>query len=580
MKKRKVFRNIFLYYVIILIISVLFIELYITRVVRENYITNLKQSLEIQANLLEQFIQFRSPHKIDAFCKQLKEKTGARITVIKPDGVVAGDSDQNSAAMENHGTRPEIQQALLRGTGWAIRHSDTLNIDLLYVVKRIDHAGGIEGFIRLAIPIADIQNKINTLRFEILFAVILVLSATGILIIWQTNRIRKLFIQISAFSQSIAQGAFEKKLFLRGEGEFESLAHDLNAMSGELKKQMERIVEETDQLNVILKGIPDALAILNIQGIIQQANTVFGALFNTESVVGSPLVEIIRSNELFSLIDQVRRTLSAGMAEIIIYRPEETYLEVMVSPLFYKEGELSGFVVIFHDTTHMKKLEQLRKDFVANVSHEIKTPVTAIKGFTETLLDGAIDDREHAVNFLNTIKSHSERLNRLIEDLLTISRIELGVIKVDKSSVAVLSIINAVIETLISNADMKDLYLKTSFGDELMTIDADRDRVLQILLNLVDNAIKFTESGGVELGFSQEREVHYFFVKDTGVGIPKKYISRLGERFFRVDPSRSRDLGGTGLGLAIVKHLVKAHGWEMKIESKPGKGTLVKIIVS
>jgi two-component system phosphate regulon sensor histidine kinase PhoR len=579
MKKRKVFRNIFLYYVIILIISILFIELYITRVVRENYITNLKQSLEIQVTLLERFIQFRSPHKIDAFCKQMKEKIGARITVIKPDGIVLGDSDQNSDVMENHGTRPEIQQALLRGTGWVIRRSDTLNIDLLYVAKRIDNAGGIEGFIRLAIPIADIQNKINTLRFEILFAVILVLLATGILIIWQTNRIRKLFVQISAFSQSIARGAFEKKLFLRGEGEFESLAYNLNAMSGELKKQMEIIAEETDQLNVILKSIPDALAILNIQGIIQQSNTVFGTLFKTESAVGSPLVEIIRSNELFSLIDQVRRTLSAGIAELIIYRPEETYLEAMISPLFYKEGELSGFVVIFHDTTHMKKLEQLRKDFVANVSHEIKTPVTAIKGFTETLLDGAIDDREHAVNFLNTIKSHSERLNRLIEDLLTISRIELGVIKIEKTDTNIVSIVDYVIETLKNKADEKGLFLRKALKEEDAVIGADRDGVIQILLNLVDNAIKFTQSGGVEIGYSQQKEVHYLFVKDTGIGIPQKYIPRLGERFFRIDPSRSRDLGGTGLGLAIVKHLVKAHGWEMKIVSDAGTGTLIKIFI-
>jgi two-component system phosphate regulon sensor histidine kinase PhoR len=271
--------------------------------------------------------------------------------------------------------------------------------------------------------------------------------------------------------------------------------------------------------------------------------------------------------------------LSAGIAELIIYRPEETYLEAMISPLFYKEGELSGFVVIFHDTTHMKKLEQLRKDFVANVSHEIKTPVTAIKGFTETLLDGAIDDREHAVNFLNTIKSHSERLNRLIEDLLTISRIELGVIKIEKTDTNIVSIVDYVIETLKNKADEKGLFLRKALKEEDAVIEADRDGVIQILLNLVDNAIKFTQSGGVEIGYSQQKEVHYLFVKDTGIGIPQKYIPRLGERFFRIDPSRSRDLGGTGLGLAIVKHLVKAHGWEMKIVSDAGTGTLIKIFI-
>jgi len=245
--------------------------------------------------------------------------------------------------------------------------------------------------------------------------------------------------------------------------------------------------------------------------------------------------------------------------------------------LFCKPDELAGIVAIFHDTTRLKKLEQMRKDFVANVSHEMKTPVTAIKGFAETLLDGARYDNDNAEKFLNTIKSNSERLNRLVEDLLMLSRIELGVIKMDKTEGSIADIIGNVAGTFLVQAAEKNLTIKKSLESDDMVISADRDMLEQIFNNLVDNAIKFTGSGEIEIGAAREDGGRYIFVKDTGVGIPEKYIQRLGERFFRVDPARSRELGGTGLGLAIVKHLVKSHGWEMKIVSEAGKGTIVKI---
>jgi two-component system phosphate regulon sensor histidine kinase PhoR len=233
----------------------------------------------------------------------------------------------------------------------------------------------------------------------------------------------------------------------------------------------------------------------------------------------------------------------------------------------------------------------MRRDFVANVSHEIKTPITAIKGFAETLLGGAIDDRENALRFLQTIKNHSERLNSLVEDLLTLSRIELGDIKIEKTAVSLDDVIDTVFTTLRNKAEIKGLYLKKEMPENLCEIKADRNRLTQILLNLVDNGIKFTETGGVTVSVqahspipspqspTPDRDFNEISVTDTGIGIPQKHLSRLGERFYRVDSSRSRELGGTGLGLAIVKHLVKAQGWEMKIESTPAKGTRVNIII-
>jgi two-component system phosphate regulon sensor histidine kinase PhoR len=253
--------------------------------------------------------------------------------------------------------------------------------------------------------------------------------------------------------------------------------------------------------------------------------------------------------------------------------------------------ELAGVVLTFHDITRLRKLEEIRKDFVANVSHEIKTPITAIKGFAETLLEGALDDRENARKFLETIKNNSERLNSLVNDLLTLSRIELGAITITKTFVNLDEVLDTVFETLKEKTRSKDLYLKKQITPEIKEIHADRDRLIQILLNLVDNGIKFTEKGGVTVKVkseekypelltlnSQLRDFVEISVEDTGIGIPKKYLARLGERFYRVDRARSRELGGTGLGLAIVKHLVNALGWEMKIESTEGRGTLVRLI--
>ncbi|KPK29954.1 MAG: hypothetical protein AMK70_14950, partial [Nitrospira bacterium SG8_35_1] len=302
-------------------------------------------------------------------------------------------------------------------------------------------------------------------------------------------------------------------------------------------------------------------------------------LFGFPQLYGKPFLEVIRNPDFVSLIDGVMKSRAPLSGEITIDVPEEKYLFVKLSPLAYTVGDLSGVIAIFTDLTQMKKLEQIRKDFVANASHELKTPVTAIKGFAETLLDGAIEDRENAYKFLNTIKDQSYRLNRLVDDLLVLSNIETGREALNRTSFDLSTLIDKAMDTMLVKAAEKNITLKKSAADST-TIHADREKVEQVLLNLLDNAIKFTDSGEVDIGIIQEDRSKYLYVKDAGIGIPERYIPRLGERFFRVDASRSRELGGTGLGLAIVKHIVKAHGWKMHIESKPDKGTTVKIFLS
>jgi len=575
--KKSLFRRIFWLYAFVILFTVAVIELYITEAVRSSYIENLRKTLSAQINLIASTIPFDQTN-LDALCRQLKEKAGARVTIITPAGKVIGDSDTASAHMENHANRTEIQQSLLFDTGSSLRYSDTLKYNLLYTAKKIMKGDTVEGFIRLAVPLKEIDDVVNHLRVRLITAVSMILLATWLFTVLQTNHLQGLLRQIKDFSQSLARGEINKRLFLKGAGEFDEIADNLNTMSLELQQIIAESEEEKKRLNEILKSIPDALLIIDAKGIILLSSSASREFFGDIPLIGKHFIEVVRNDEFADLVDGVRANRSSGITELRLDHPEERYLIIRVSPLLYKEGELSGFVAVFHDITQLRKLEQIRKDFVANVSHEIKTPITAIKGFADTLLEGALYDKEHAVRFLQTIKSNSERINSLVDDLMIISKIELGVIKVEKSEVDMEDVAGNIMTMLRDKAAEKNLFLRIRIDPAHRMILADKNRLTQILTNLVDNAIKFTETGGVTFGIDGDAEGTFLFVEDSGMGIPKEHLTRLGERFYRVDSARSRKLGGTGLGLAIVKHLIKAHGWDMQIESTPGKGTRVKIL--
>ncbi len=575
--KRGLFKRMFLLYGAILILSIVITEVYITGEVKTNTVDTLRDNLFVQASLMADSVPFHSPSPLDGICARLKKTARARVTVIAMDGSVLGDSDTESAHMANHSDRIEVQQAKLSGSGTAIRHSDTLGYDFLYAAQLIVHDGVPQGFIRLSVPLKDVDAAIEKVRIRILFMVIAVLLATGALSLWQIDRLRRLTNRIRIFAASLARGDLGSRLFIEEAGEFDDIAQSLNTMSAELKKSIAAGDEERHRLNVILRSIPDALFIIDHAGVILLSSTAARELFSDAPFSGRPYIEVIRNSEFLALMEEVRTKRKPGVVEMRIDSPLEQHCIVHVSPLSYGAGELSGFVAVFHDITKLKRLEQMRKDFVANISHEIKTPITAIMGFAETLLDGALDDRQNLIAFLQTIKSNSVRINNLVEDLMTISKLELGVMRVEKAPLDAGSVMEQVVATLGEKASEKKITLTVAIDPLRSEISADRDRLLQILTNLADNAIKFTEKGGVKLGTAEEDGRTCLYVEDTGIGIPQKHLPRIGERFYRVDPGRSRDMGGTGLGLAIVKHLVKAHGWDMRIRSTPGKGTRVTI---
>lgn len=339
-------------------------------------------------------------------------------------------------------------------------------------------------------------------------------------------------------------------------------------------------VKSPQSFETILKSITEGLLIIDPKGYIMLANQSFKDILKIdESPEGKPVIEVIRNIDLINLVSSSMRQKRDLTTEITVKKGgKDIYLLAKAMPVVGLEETISFLIILLHDITRLKQLENVRRDFVANVSHELKTPVTAIKGYAETLLDGAINDKENSKKFIEIIKNQADRLNALVDDLLTLSRIEFGDIKIEKENIVLDEVVTSVFQILKDKAQKKGLLLQKEIPLETV-IYADKYRMSQIMINLIDNAIKFTERGFVTVRFFRENSRGVISVEDTGVGIPKEHIHRIGERFYRVDKARSRQLGGTGLGLAIVKHLVLAHDWQLQIESEVNKGTKVKIVI-
>lgn len=390
---------------------------------------------------------------------------------------------------------------------------------------------------------------------------------------------------INEFSRRISKGDFHGSLLMQEEDEIGKLNENLNLMAEELGNKMNTLTREKEILETIFNTIRDGLLVIDAKGNISIASPAINRILGIhENITGRPFFEILRDPSVQDAVKETKATGNPTFKEIEIFHPAPKHLYVTATSLCkaIDSGRSNilggGVLLIVNDATKLKHLETARKDFVANVSHEIRTPITAIKGFAETLLDGAVDDKEKIRRYLEIIKNHTERLNSLVEDLLTLSSLDKGDVHLSIEEIDVKKLVDLTFVTLKERSLSKGIKLLNEIPDNLV-IKADRGKLTQIFINLIDNAVKFTEFGTVGVRSSTEDNAIKISVEDTGIGIGMKDIPRLGERFYRVDSARSRALGGTGLGLAIVKHLVQIHGWKTKIESELGKGTKVFIII-
>ncbi len=598
--------KLFFSYICVILASFGSIAFFLDKNLEENSLHSIQSSLIIQANLIESQInrkQLRQediPH-LESLVKALKLKTNCRITIINNKGRVLADSDKTQEEipqMENHLSRPEVKAAFAGETGINTRYSATLKFNMLYVALPIRDNAEIPGVIRLSLPLEGVQKTLFAIRkiviiglaFALIFAFILGSILSGRTI----NQINRM-IQVS---RKFSRGDFSHKIIRISKDEVGELAFTLNKMAQDIEDKIKETKAQNQKLAVIFDSMIEGVIVIDKTLNIISINPAVEKIFNVsrKNVEGKAFLEAIRNNDIYEIISNVLFEGKSLSAEIALVLPVHKTFEINATPIFDTSASLGvdpkrlllneaegsqrsdnniviGCLVVIHDITEIKKLETIRKDFVANVSHELKTPLTSIKGFVETLLEGAIDDKENNRNFLKIIRNHTERLDSLVKDLLSLSQLESKEIILKKTNLNLNHLVEDVISGFKSQIKKKNIEIKNELANDIF-LAADKDKIEQVLTNLIDNAIKFNKENGIIRIYCEKTNNEIkIYIEDSGIGIPVKDISRIFERFYRVDKARSRELGGTGLGLSIAKHIVELHDGTIGAESVEDAGS-------
>ncbi len=573
--KKNLFYKIFFSYLVIICISFFLLDVFMRDEVKNVLISQIETELLSYTKLIE----MNSSGQISENLKKIAKISNSRVTLIDAQGKVLADSEKEAALLENHFNRPELQEARLRGTGKSVRFSDSIRIDMLYVAVAVKDGQKVTGYIRLARPLHDVQNAIDKVYQYILLSLFIVAIISLIIALFFSYRLSKPIKAMEKFTEKLRQGEPVGRIILDTSDETKTLADNINYLVEELRSKIRIANEEKSKLMTAFTNMDEGVLIANEQDLIEFISPVLSNMLAIQygDVNGKTLMEAFRSVDLQKAFLEFKKTRVNVSREIILGNIEPVILNVSISAVHGHPDE-EKIMIVFHDVTKLKKLEQIRVDFVANVTHEIRTPLTAIIGYLETIKDGAINNTDETKRFIDIILKQAQRLNRLVEDLLTISNIEMKETKLNFESVSLNMIIANVISLVEAKAKLKNITIHNDVRENIAPIKADKDKLMQIFVNVLDNAVKFTqESGNVAITVVVADAYTVVSISDTGIGVPKDEIQRLGERFYRVDRSRSRDLGGTGLGLSIVKHLMIAHGGKMEIESQLGSGTKVSL---
>ena len=583
--RARLFWKLGLTYGALLLVVLLAVQLYTARVIRSQAIRSANDQL---ASLLS--LTLANPPRSDDPA-ELRDwtgraaRSGARVTIIDHTGRVLVDSEADADKMENHANRPEVQDAFARGTGQSVHRSVTFGRELVYRAQRYDRAGSDPVVVRLAVPLSQIDLSLVELRQRLLIATLVVLLSGG-LVSFAFARIFAARVQrLQRFSQRIAEGDFRPLLREGPRDELSDLADSLNQTAARLDRVIRLLSGERNRSSAILRSMVEGVAVIDAEERLVFYNRAFSEILIVDSAnaEGRPLIEVVRNSDLVGLIRRALRgdeglqsDITMGITQTRSFSITAAPVKALDAPASGRDPQAkpSGAVVVLHDVTELRRLERVRQDFVANVSHEFKTPLTAIQGFAETLLAGALDDPENNRRFLEIIRNHAIRLARLTNDLLKLARIEAGKMEVEFSSVSLLELIEGCTETTLLKANRKEITLEITVPPQLPAVRGDAALLRDVLQNLLDNAIQYTPARGhVSVVATAGPREAVVTVADTGIGIPLADSERIFERFYRVDAARSREAGGTGLGLSIAKHIVEAHGGKLWVESTVGQGS-------
>jgi len=574
--RRNLFTKLALVFFVLLLSVLAAVDFFADRALRRDYERRGFEQLHTIARIaLENPPQFSAipptdPQEIAALQSWIRRMatSGARVTVIAADGTVLADSQSDPQTMENHAGRPEIAQAMAEGSGRSMRHSATVNRELLYYAVRQPSAAGKSVVLRFAEPEETVGEVLGPFRKSLgLASLAILLVASGLILLVSRNfseRIEKL----TTFSQRVAEGDFRPQAS-EGTGDaLDRLSHSLNQTAARLDRTIHTLTEERNLSSAILGSMVEGVLVVNGAERVVFANQSFAEILGLKvpPQPGSGLVEVVRQTELIEAARQVLAGEPRVQAEIVTGTLRQHFFAATVASV--RAAETNGAVIVLHDITDLRKLERVRRDFVANVSHEFRTPLTAIQGFAETLLAGAMNDPQNRERFLGIIVEHSRRLARLTEDLLMLSKMDADRLELETRRIPVGPFVESCIETSTPRAKDKDLKLLVNLAERVPDIAGDRRRLTEVLQNLLDNAIQYTPAGGqIMVSAGPKNGEVIFTVSDTGIGIPQADQPRIFERFYRVDVARSREVGGTGLGLSIAKHLIENHGGKIWVES-------------
>ncbi len=500
--------------------------------------------------------------------------SGARVTVIAADGTVLADSQEDPRQMGNHAGRPEVQQALASGEGRAVRSSSTVNREMLNLAARFDRPGQAPVVLRVGMPLGPVQQELVAIRRRLLIGLLAVLVVAGGITLGFSRQFARRVERLKEFSARVAEGDFRPMPVRHRGDELDALAHDWNETARRLAELVQTLTEERNRTEAILASMGEGVAVVDADRRIVFCNHAFcnAVQWAQGPCGGRPLVEVVRQVELVTAVEQALAGQSLRLEDVLIGSVPQRVFAVTAAPV--RGGATHAAVLVLHDVTESRRLERVRRDFVANVSHELKTPLTAIQGFAETLLSSASEDPQTRHRFLEIIRDHAVRLGRLTDELLTLSSIEAGKLTLEMAPVAPKQILEPCLELTRLRAAGRQLAITAELPGELPAVRGDLQRLQQVLQNLLDNAVQYTPDGGriTVRVFPRDGEV-VFEVADTGIGIPEADQPRIFERFYRVGAARSREVGGTGLGLSIAKHLVEAHGGRIWVESEVGRGS-------
>jgi len=587
MLRSRILWKLFSGYVVLVLLSTIIVGIFVSRQVEEETLTEIEQSLSVRATLLRglalESFSSDSDKNVQQLVKKLGEKTHTRFTVIQSDGTVLADSEEDPESMDNHAGRPEILAAQSHGQGTSTRFSKTIDTKMMYFALAVEGEGKLLGYVRTSLPLSAIDERLSRIHTLVLIGTSVSVFVALILGFFVARGFAKPLTAMTAIAESISEGNYDQRVAVDRKDEIGSLAQTLNTMARSSRERLETIELENNKLLAILAGMVEGVVAVDKNETIIHLNEAARRILgiSPDQDIHRRIWETTHSQEFCQIFSEALNEETEIRKKLkVVTSSTNQLVEVHASPFRDGSGELVGAVAVLHDVSELERLETIRQDFVANVSHELKTPITAIRGLVEMMIQDENMPMENQRSFLKKTMNQTIRLSNIVTDLLALSRLESAGMDLIREPIDLRDVVDGSLQALLPVSEDRNISIETEISKEPVEILGDREALFQSVNNLIDNAIKYnSKNGKIWLRLHEEGKNAVMEVQDSGIGIEPLEQHRIFERFYRVDKARSTQAGGTGLGLSIVKHTVLAHGGQLSVESIPGSGSTFQISI-